>query len=94
MKLLKYLYFGICFLFLMAMPAYAYVDPSVVTTAVQVIAGVAVVIGTVAGVAWRRAKRAILNKLGKDGTGKKEVEPDVIWFTDDENEDDGFVISM
>ena len=88
MKLLKYLYFGICFLFLMAMPAYAYVDPSVVTTAVQVIAGVAVVIGTVAGVAWRRAKRAILNKLGKDGTGKKEVEPDVIWFTDDEDEDD------
>ena len=88
MKLLKNLYFGICFLFLMAMPAYAYVDPSVVTTAVQVIAGVAVVIGTVAGVAWRRAKRAILNKLGKDGTGKKEVEPDVIWFTDDEDEDD------
>ena len=88
MKLLKYLYFSICFLFLMAMPAYAYVDPSVVTTAVQVIAGVAVVIGTVAGVAWRRAKRALLNKLGKDGNGKKEVEPDVIWFSDDEDDED------
>ena len=44
MKLLKYLYFSICFLFLMAFPVHAYVDPSVVTTAVQVIAGVAVVV--------------------------------------------------
>lgn len=88
MKLLKNLYFGICFLFLLATPVYAYVDPSVVTTAVQVIAGVAVVIGTVAGVAWRRAKRAVLSKLGKEGAGKKEIEPDVVWFSDDEDEEE------
>lgn len=88
MKLLKYLYFSICFLFLMAMPAYAYVDPSVVTTAVQVIAGVAVVVGTVAGVLWRRAKKALFDKLGRDGLGKKEVEPDVEFYDDDEDDDD------
>ena len=88
MKLLKYLYFSICFLFLMAMPAHAYVDPSVVTTAVQVIAGVAVVVGTVAGVLWRRAKKALFDKLGRDGAGKKEVEPKVEFYDDDEEDDE------
>ena len=43
MKLLKYAYLTVCLLFMLAMPVKAYVDPSVVTTAVQVIAGVAVV---------------------------------------------------
>lgn len=87
MKLLKYLYFSICFLILMAFPAHAYVDPSVVTTAVQVIAGVAVVVGAVAGVAWRRAKRAISQKLGLSDSSKKEMEPDVLFFDDEEEEE-------
>ena len=86
MKLLKYGYFSICFLFLMALPAYAYVDPSVVTTAVQVIAGVAVVIGTVAGVAWRRAKKAFQNRFGLKG-GSQDTEEDIIFFADDEDDD-------
>jgi hypothetical protein len=49
MKLLKNLYFAICFVFLMALPAHAYIDPSVATAAVQIIAGIAVVVGTVVG---------------------------------------------
>lgn len=83
MKLLKNLYFALCFVFLMAMPAYAYVDPSVVTTAVQVVAGVAVVVGAVAGVAWRRAKKKVQEKLGIDENAGKEVEED-IQFEDEE----------
>ena len=83
MKLLKNLYFAICFVFLLAMPAYAYVDPSVVTTAVQVVAGVAVVVGAVVGVAWRRAKKKVQEKLGIDENAGKEVEAE-IQFEDEE----------
>ena len=83
MKLLKNLYFAICFVFLLSMPAYAYVDPSVVTTAVPVVAGVAVVVGAVVGVAWRRAKKKVQEKLGIDENAGKEVEED-IQFEDEE----------
>lgn len=88
MKVLKYMYFAICFLFLMATPAYAYVDPGVVTTAVQMLAGIAVVVGTVAGLFWRRAKKALLHKLGQEGTGKKTREPDVEFYDDDDDDDE------
>lgn len=83
MKLFKNLYFGICFLLLMAVPVHAYVDPSVVTTAVQVIAGVAVVVGAVAGVAWRKAKKKVQEKLGIDENAGKEVEEDIEFEDED-----------
>ena len=83
MKLLKNLYFAICFVFLLAMPAYAYVDPSVVTTAVQVVAGVAVVVGAVVGVAWRKAKKKVQEKLGIDENAGKEVEEDIHFDDED-----------
>jgi len=86
MKLLRYLSVCICFLIMLAVPVSAYVDPSVVTTAVQVIAGVVVVVGAVAGVAWRRAKRVLQQKLGVREGGKKEMEPDVLFFDDDDDE--------
>ena len=47
MKKIGKLYFAVCFLFLLAMPAKAYIDPSVATYAVQAIAGVAVAVGAV-----------------------------------------------
>lgn len=83
MKLLKYFYFSLCFLFFMAVPAHAYVDPSVVTTAVQMLAGVAVVIGTVAGILWRRFKKTLLGK-----EGKKTREPDVEFYDDDDDDEE------
>lgn len=83
MKLLKYLYFALCFLFLMAVPVHAYVDPSVVTTAVQVVAGVAVVVGAVVGVVWRRAKKKLQEKLGIDENAGKEVEEDIQFEDED-----------
>lgn len=83
MKLLKNLYFAICFAFLLAVPVHAYVDPSVVTTAVQVVAGVAVVVGAVVGVAWRRAKKKVQEKLGIDENAGKEVEDDIQFDDED-----------
>ena len=83
MKLLKNLYFAICFVFLMALPVHAYIDPSVATAAVQIIAGIAVVVGTVLGVAWRRAKKKVQEKLGIDENAGKEVEEDIQFDDED-----------
>lgn len=83
MKILKYLYFTLCFCALLAMPVHAYIDPSVATYAVQVIAGIAVAVGAVAGILWRKAKKKVQDKLGIDENANKEVEEDIV-FDEDE----------
>ena len=40
-------------------PAYAYVDPSVMTYAIQAFAGVAVALSTVLGVVFRRTRKKL-----------------------------------
>lgn len=57
--------------------AYAYVDPSVMTYTIQAIAGVAVALAAVAGVALRRTRRWLMKKLGIDENAHKEVEGSV-----------------
>lgn len=84
-KMLKYLYFILCMMLMFSMYVSAYIDPSVMTYTVQVIAGVAVVVGTVVGVAWRRAKKKVQDKLGIDENAKKEVEEDIT-FDDEDDE--------
>ena len=60
-----------------AMPAYAYIDPSVMTYTIQAVAGVAVALSTVAGVALRRGRKTFMRILDIDENAKKEFEPDV-----------------
>ena len=55
--------------------ALAYVDPSVMTYTIQALAGVAVALGAVAGVAFRRTRRAILRLLNIDENARKEHDP-------------------
>ena len=60
-----------CFMFIslsvaLSNNAMAYIDPSVMTYAIQVGAGVLVAIGAVVGVRWRRAKRKVQEKLEAD----------------------------
>lgn len=57
--------------------AYAYVDPSVMTYTIQAIAGVAVAIGAVAGVAFRRTRKMLFKLLGVDENAGKTVERNV-----------------
>ena len=71
-----------CFAVMMMTNASAYLDPSVMTYTIQVVAGVVVAVGAVAGIMWRKAKRKIQSKMGIDENAKKEVEADVIEFTD------------
>ena len=55
-----------------------YLDPSVMTYAIQVVAGVVVAAGAVIGIYWRKAKKKVEDKLGIDENAKKEVEADVV----------------
>ncbi len=58
----------------MAAPAAAYVDPSVMTYTIQALAGVAVALSAVIGVAWRRLRRVVLRLLKVDENAGKAVE--------------------
>ena len=60
----------------------AYIDPSVATYAIQVVAGVVVAIGAVVGIYWRKAKKKVQDKLGIDENANKEVEEDIVEFSD------------
>jgi len=56
--------------------AFAYLDLSVMTYTIQVVAGVVVAVGAVAGIYWRKAKKKVQDKLGIDENAKKSVEDD------------------
>lgn len=55
----------------------AYVDPSVMSYTVQAIAGVAIALGVVFGVVWRKVKKGANKVLGRDENAGKEVEADI-----------------
>ncbi len=63
--------------------AYAYVDPSVMTYTIQAIAGVAVALSAVAGVAMRRTRRKLFALLKIDENANKFIEPNVHELTPD-----------
>jgi len=68
----------------LSMNASAYLDPSVMTYTIQVVAGVVVAVGAVIGVYWRKAKRKVQKKMGIDENAKKEVEEEVVEIRDGE----------
>lgn len=55
-----------------------YVDPSVMSYTVQAIAGVAIALGVVFGVVWRKIKRGANKALGRDENAGKEVEEEIV----------------
>ena len=83
-KLLGRLYFVICFVLILSLSASAYLDPSVMTYAIQIIAGIAVAVGAVVGIYWRKAKKKVQDKLGIDENSKKEQEDDVIEISEED----------
>ena len=58
-------------------PAYAYIDPSVMTYTIQAVAGVAVALSAVAGVAFRRGRKLLYRILDIDENAHREYEPDI-----------------
>lgn len=81
-KILRYSYLFACFTVILSNRALAYLDPSVMTYAIQVVAGVAVAAGAVVSVYWRKAKKLLQNRLGIDENANKIIEPDIIEYTD------------
>ena len=55
-----------------------YIDPSVMTYAIQAIAGVIIAVGAFLGIYLRKAKKKLNNKLGIDENRNKEVKTDDI----------------
>lgn len=68
----------LCVCLILILPASAYLDPSVMTYTIQIVAGVVIAAGAIIGVVWRRAKKNLQNKLGIDENTKKEIEDDVV----------------
>ena len=74
-------YFTVCFFFLFTIEAEAYIDPSVMTYAIQAIAGIAIALGTFFNIYWRRIRK----KIGWNGlfAAKYEItESDELYFDD------------
>ena len=57
---------------------FAYFDPSVMSYAVQSVAGVAIVLGVIVGVVWRKVRRGADRVLGRDEKTGKEVEDKIV----------------
>lgn len=58
-------------------PAFAYVDPSIMTYTIQAVAGVAVALSTVLGVAARRSRKKLMTLLDFDENARREIDPPV-----------------
>ncbi len=81
-KLFKYAYFSIAFFFLFMIPVQAYIDPSVMSYAIQAIAGVAIALGTVFSLYWRKLLKVFRTLFRVKSNHHSENESDEIIFTD------------
>ena len=57
---------------------FGYIDPSVMTYAIQAGAGIVIAVGAFLGLYFRKAKKKVSKKLNIDENRKKEVESDEI----------------
>ena len=76
----------LCFSLILMVQAEAYLDPSVMTYTIQIVAGIVVAAGAVIGVWWRKAKKKVQDKLGIDENARKEVEEDIVEFDKESHE--------
>ena len=66
---------------------HAYIDPSVTTYLIQVIAGVVIAIGAFVGLYYRKAKKKVTKAFGIDENKNKVVESDDIKIIEDNKEE-------
>ncbi len=62
-----------------------YIDPSVMSYTIQIVAGAVITIGAIAGIVFRKMKKNVKKTLNIDENKNKEVEEDIV-FTDAEEE--------
>ena len=56
----------------------SYVDPSVMSYTIQALAGVAIALGVVFGIVWRKVKRGANKALGRNENSGKEIEDEIV----------------
>ena len=78
----RYIYFISAFTLLFTVPVHAYIDPSVMTYAIQALAGIAIALGTFFGLYWRKIRKPVLRFFNLDETAGREVEPDDLKYFD------------
>ena len=64
----------------------AYIDPSSVSILITSISGIVIAVGATSVIIWRKLKKSVAKTLNIDENANKEVEEDVV-FEDDEDED-------
>lgn len=84
-KIFARMFFAVGLMMAFSTTAFAYLDPSVMTYTIQVVAGVIVAVGAVIGIYWRKAKKKMQDKLGIDENANKEVEEDVVEIIEEES---------
>lgn len=85
MKKLYQLGLIVCLMIVFSTTALGYLDPSIMTYAIQAIAGIVIAIGAGVSLYWRKAKRKLNQTFGINSNIKKEIESDVIEFDDDDH---------
>lgn len=63
-------------------PVHAYIDPSVMTYAIQAVAGIAIALGTVVGIYWRKILQVFRKVFRVKGVKYKNEETNEVSFTD------------
>ena len=79
-------FFTIAFALLFSQNVMAYIDPSVMTYAIQAVTGIVIAIGAVVGIFYRKMKKKVNDKLDIDENKNKEVESDDIEIISKEEE--------
>ncbi|MBR4445909.1 MAG: hypothetical protein IKS37_08475 [Solobacterium sp.] len=89
LHVLGYLYFSIAFLLFLTRPVQAYIDPSVMTYAIQAISGIAIALGTVFSLVYRKIRR----KMNLQETEKTIRETNNLRYTDPETGEVQYALS-
>jgi hypothetical protein len=76
------------------MPVYAYIDPSVMTYAIQAIAGIAVALGTFFSLYWRKVKKWLIREMDLNETAKSGSESDELYYYDPSCMDEAKTITV
>ena len=89
LHIFRYLYFSACFFLFMTRPVHAYIDPSVMTYAIQAISGIAIALGTVFSLVYRKIRR----KMNLQEQEKTIRETDNFQYTDPDTGETVYALS-
>lgn len=85
-RLFKYIYYTICFMMFFTVRINAYIDPSVMTYAIQVIAGSAIAIGTLVSLYWRKITKGLRKIFRVRSNHHTNNETDDLYVKEDNKE--------